>query len=107
MELFINTDIRASELVNLDIRDLPPKHGKNCIWVRDGKGKVSRSVDIPESLIKRLARFVKLHRKGARANSPLLVSEQGGRMIYRSVYSKKKRIGQQAGMGQGQRCQTG
>ena len=90
---------KNTELINLDIRDLPVKHGKHCIWVRDGKGKVSRSVDVPESLMKRLARFVKLYRKGARANSPLLVSEQGGRMIYRSVYSKIKRIGQQAGIG--------
>ncbi len=99
VELLVNTGIRASELVNLDIRDLPVKHGKDCIWVRDGKGKVSRSVDIPESLKKRLARFVKLYRKGARANSPLLVSEQGGRMIYRSVYSKIKRIGSQGDVG--------
>jgi site-specific recombinase XerC len=56
-------------------------------------------VDIPEKLSKRLERFVKLYRKRARANSPLLVSELGGRIIYRIIYAKIKRIGEQAGIG--------
>jgi integrase len=99
VELLVNTGLRASELCNLNIGDLPVKHGKDCIWVRDGKGKVSRTVDISEKLIKRIERFVKLYRKGARASSPLLVSERGDRIIYRSIYSKIKRIGEQAGIG--------
>ena len=99
VELLINTGLRASELCNLNIGDLPAKHGKDCIWVRDGKGKVSRTIDISEKLKKRLERFVKLYRKRAKAKSPLLVSEQGGRIIYRSIYAKIKRIGEQAGIG--------
>jgi len=99
IELFIGTGLRASELCDLNIGDLPVKHGKDCIWVRDGKGKVSRTVDISEKIKKRLERFIKLYRKGAKAKSPLLVSERGGRIIYRSVYAKVKRIGDQAGVG--------
>ena len=99
VEMFIGTGLRASELCDLNIGDLPIKHGKDCIWVRDGKGKVSRTVDISEKIKKRLERFLKLYRKGAKANSPLLVSERGGRIIYRSVYAKVKRIGEQAGIG--------
>jgi integrase len=99
VELLVNTGLRASELCNLNIGDLPVKHGKDCIWVRDSKGKVSRVVDISEKLKKRLERFVKLYRKGTKANSPLLVSERGKRIIYRSIYAKIKRIGQQAGIG--------
>lgn len=99
VEMFIGTGLRASELCDLNIGDLPVKHGKDCIWVRDGKGKVSRSVDISEKIKKRLERFLKLHRKGAKDKSPLLVSERGGRIIYRSVYAKVKRIGEQAGVG--------
>ena len=98
VEMFIGTGLRASELCDLNIGDLPVKHGKDCIWVRDGKGKVSRTVDISEKIKKRLERFLKLYRKGAKANSPLLVSERGGRIIYRSVYAKVKRIGEQAGV---------
>jgi site-specific recombinase XerC len=60
---------------------------------------VSRVVEISEKLKKRLERFVKLYRKGAKANSPLLVSERGKRIIYRSIYAKIKRIGKQAGIG--------
>jgi site-specific recombinase XerC len=97
--MFIGTGLRASELCDLDISDLPIKHGKDCIQVRDGKGKVSRSVDISEKIKKRLERFIKLYRKGAKDKSPLLVSERGGRIIYRSVYAKVKRIGEQAGVG--------
>ena len=99
VELLVNTGLRASELCNLNIGDLPVKHGKDCIWVRDGKGKVSRTVDISDKLEKRIERFVKLYRKGARAKSPLLVSERGDRIIYRSIYAKIKRIGEQAGIG--------
>ena len=99
VELLVNTGLRASELCNLNIGDLPIKHGKDCIWVRDSKGKVSRVVDISEKLKKRLERFVKLYRKRAKANSPLLVSERGKRIIYRSIYAKIKRIGEQAGTG--------
>jgi len=99
VELLVNTGVRASELCNLNIGDLPARHGKDCIWVRDGKGKVSRTVDISEKLKKRIERFVKLYRKRARANSALLVSELGGRIIYRSIYAKIKRIGEQAGIG--------
>jgi len=99
VELLVNTGLRASELCNLNIGDLPIKHGKDCIWVRDSKGKVSRVVDISEKLKKRLERFVKLYRKGVKVNSPLLVSERGKRIIYRSIYAKIKRIGQQAGIG--------
>ncbi len=99
IELLVNTGLRASELCNLNIGDLPIKHGKDCIWVRDSKGKVSRVVDISEKLKKRLERFVKLYRKRAKSNSPLLVSERGKRIIYRSIYAKIKRIGEQAGVG--------
>ena len=85
VELLANTGLRASELVNLDVRDLPMSHGKPAVWVRDGKGKVSRSVDIPGSIEKRLRRFVRLHRKRVRPKRPLLVNTHGKRVIYRTV----------------------
>ena len=98
VELLVNTGLRASELCDLNIADLPITHGKSSVWVRDGKGNVSRVIDISEKLQKRLERFVKLYRKGAGADDPLLVSEQGGRMQYRSVYGKIRSVGQKAGI---------
>ncbi len=99
VELLANTGLRASELCDLNIRDLPVTHDKPSVWVRDGEGKVTRTVDIPESLIKRLDRFVKLYRKGAKAKAPLLASAKGKRMIYRSVYEKMKKLGKKSGIG--------
>ena len=99
VELLCNTGLRAAELVALDIEDLPVAHGKESIWIRNGKGKVMRTVDIPESLKKRLERFVRLYRKGARKTSPLQASANGKRMIYRSIYEKCRKLGKQSGIG--------
>ena len=99
VELLINTGLRASELCSLNIGDLPTSHGKETIWIRDGKGNVTRTVDIPETMNKRLERFVKLYRKGAGSEDPLLVSSKGNRMIYRSIYEKIKKLGRQSGIG--------
>ncbi len=99
VELLANTGLRASELVALNIEDLPMSHGKPSIWVRDGKGKVMRSVDIPESLVERMVRFVRLYRKDAKPKTPLLASTNGKRMIYRSIYEKMKKLGKKSGIG--------
>ncbi len=99
VELLANTGLRASELCDLNIEDLPVSHGKDSIWIRDGKGKVTRTVDIPESLVKRLERFVKLYRKGSKPKEPLLASTNGKRMIYRSIYEKMKKLGKKSGIG--------
>jgi len=99
VEMLTNTGLRASEICKLNISDLPVTHGKNSVWIRDGKGKVTRTVDIPESLQKRLERFVRLYRKGAKHKDPLLVSTNGKRMIYRSIYEKIKKLGKQSGIG--------
>ena len=99
VELLVNTGIRASELVSLNIADLPVTHGKDGVWIRNGKGNVTRTVDIPDKLKKRLERFVKLYRKGAKSKNPLLVSTKGGRIIYRSIYEKIRKLGKQSGIG--------
>ena len=99
VELLANTGLRASELCQLNTEDLPISHGKNSVWIRDGKGKVTRTVDIPESLVKRLERFLKLYRKNAKPDEPLLASTGGKRMIYRSVYEKIKKLGKKCGIG--------
>ena len=99
VELLANTGLRASELCDLNIEDLPISHGKSSVWIRDGKGKVTRVVDIPESLVKRLERFVRLYRKVAKPKEPLLVSNKGKRLIYRTIYEKMKKLGNKAGIG--------
>ena len=99
VELLANTGMRASELCNLNIEDLPVSHGKDSVWIRDGKGKVTRTIDIPESLVKRLAHFIRLYRKDAKPEEPLLISTKGKRVIYRSIYEKIKKLGKKSGIG--------
>lgn len=98
VELLVNTGLRATELCNLNIADLPVSHGKNSVWVRNGKGNVERAVDISESLKNRIARYVKLYRKGSKPNSPLLLSEWGGRMSYQGLYYRVRGIGKRVGI---------
>lgn len=98
VELLVNTGLRASELCNLNIADLPMSHGKDSVWIRNGKGNVVRTVDINETLKKRIARYVKLYRKHSKPNSPLLLSEWGGRITYQGLYTRIKRIGERAGL---------
>lgn len=99
IELLLGSGLRASELCDLNIGDLPMSHGKDSIWVRDGKGNVARTVDIPEVLRDRLARYAKLYRKGAKPDEPLLVGAAGQRVIYRSIYEKIRKLGRLAGIG--------
>ncbi len=99
VELLVNGGLRAQELCNLNIGDLPQSHGKPVLWVRDGKGNVSRSIDVPDVLQQRLERFLRLYRKGANPENPLLVRSKGGRMIYRSIYEKIKKLGNNSGLG--------
>ncbi len=99
IELLVNTGIRASELCKLNIGDLPISHGKDGVWVRNGKGNVTRTVDINEALKNRIARYVKLYRKNAKPNSPLFLSEWKGRISYQGLYTRIKRIGEHAGIG--------
>jgi integrase/recombinase XerD len=99
VELLVNSGLRAGELCKLNIADLPVSHGKDGIWVRNGKGNVTRVVDISESLKKRIARFVRLYRKNTKPDSPLFLSEQKNRMSYHLLYFRIKRIGKRAGIG--------
>jgi site-specific recombinase XerD len=100
IELLVGTGLRASELCQLNIADLPVAHGKDSIWVRNGKGNVVRTVDINDKLTKRIARYVRLYRKNSKPNSPLLLSEwKGQRISYQGLYTRIKRIGERAGIG--------
>lgn len=99
VELILHTGLRASELCNLNIGDLPESHGENTIWVRDTTDNVARKVDIESETARSLNKFVKLYRLSAKLEDPLFVSERGGRLPYMSLYSKLKIIGQKAGIG--------
>jgi site-specific recombinase XerD len=98
IKLLDGTGIRANELCCLTIADLPCSHGKDAVYIRNGKGSVSRVVDISEKTAEYLSRFVKIHRKNATPADPLIINERGNRFSYRSLYSKISSIGQKCGI---------
>jgi len=99
VNLLLNSGLRAGELCQLQMRDLPHYHGKLVIDVREGKGFVQRSVQISSALADRIKVFVKRFRRGAKPRSYLFVNEQGGSLSYRSLYSRVGIIGRSAGVG--------
>ena len=96
--LFLNTGLRANELCSLRLRDLPVTHGKKMIFVRTGKGKTVRVVEVSDRFCKKLEGFIELYRKKAKPADYLFISERGTPIQYVSVYSKVTRIGKRAGI---------
>ena len=97
--LFLNTGLRAKELCDLRLRDLPVTHGKKMIFVRTGKRKTVRIVEISDRFCKKLEGFIELYRKKAKPADYLFINERGTPLQYISVYSKIKVIGKRAGIG--------
>jgi len=125
IETLLFTGMRAEELCSLQVRDLPLSHGKDVVYVRRGKGNVSRTIEISSDFAQKLTSFVKDYRKNAKPGSAVFVNERGyrrlrwkmqrpaksdgrmieenrsehsSRLIYRSLYSKVRIIGQKAGL---------
>ena len=98
IEILVNSGLRARELAGLTIGDLPMTHGKPCLWVRNGKGAIDRVVEIPQSLIKQLTRYIKLYRKKAEPTDPLFASRFGTPIHYRTLREKMVKLGKRAGM---------
>jgi integrase len=97
--LLLNAGIRAAELCNLAVGDLVTEQDASILRVRDASGNVSRAVEVTLEMAAYLHRFVELYRQDAKSNDPLLVNERGKRLAYISIFSKVKRIGRQAGVG--------
>lgn len=93
IETLLFSGLRAAELCGLQIRDLPCFHNKNIIYVRTGKGSVSRSVEIPGHFAQRLSDFVKGYRKNAKPVSPLFVCEAGYRKLNWTEHRRSKADG--------------
>jgi len=101
VDLLLNSGLRAAELCDLQLRDLPGYHGKSIIDVREGKGRIQRSIVISDVLTERLKKYIKLHRHAAKPKSYLFTNEQNrGRLSPASLRSKLRIIGFFANVGQ-------
>lgn len=97
--LLARAGLRTNEIRELKLEDLPAGHGERALWIRNAMGEVLRTVDISEDIAQLLTRFVRLYRKGAKKKDSLLETERGNPFGYMSLYSKVRRIGEEAGIG--------
>ncbi|MFH1716848.1 MAG: tyrosine-type recombinase/integrase [Planctomycetota bacterium] len=91
--LMAETELRASEVCNLKLKNLPAYHGRPVIEVESGKGQKPRTVGVSEWFTTWLTDYVNERYGSASPESWLFRSERGGRMKYNSVYAKVKRLG--------------
>ena len=126
IETLLGSGLRAAELCALEIRNLPCCHNKPVIYVRDGKGHVSRTIEISHALSQRLRRYVEQYRRGAKPGAAVFRSEAGyrklrwtqrrrakltdrvlelpraettSRLSYRALLARIRRVGRLAGLG--------
>jgi len=96
--LMAESGLRASELCNLKIKNLPSYHGKPMIEVECGKGQKPRTVYVSEWLAARFTGYVNRYLASASPESWLFRSERDGPIKYASIYAKIKRIGIKSGI---------
>lgn len=90
--------VRAQELCDLQMRDLPISGGPCVIYVRNGKGNVSAPVHVPGSLVKQIAEYVQTFRAGAPPESTLFEGRTGQPLLYQALYRKLRRLGDELGL---------
>jgi len=90
--------IRAQELCDLQMRDLPAPGGPCVIYVRDGKGNVSAPVHVPSSLVKQICDYLVVWRADAKPESTLFEGRTGEPMKYLVLYRKLRKIGEELGL---------
>jgi integrase len=94
----LHAGLRPQELCALRVADTPALHGQPELHVQAGPARSRRVVTIPQEIVGTFQRFVRLHRSGAKPGERLLLSERGTPFSYMSLYSKVRRIGQEAGV---------
>ena len=58
IDLLTCTGLRVSEAANIRCSDVRANYGESALFVRDGKGSKSRTVQIPDSLKRHLKQFI-------------------------------------------------
>ncbi len=80
IDLLTSTGLRVSEAANVRCGDLKAGYGESALFVRDGKGSKSRTVQIPDSLKKHFKQFITWKQSRGEATGPddyLFVGQRG------------------------------
>lgn len=95
-ELFYSSGLRLSELANLDLTDID--HGSQLVTVL-GKGRKTRTVPVGRLAAEAIAEWLTV-RSGNAGEQALFTSTRGARLSVRSIQSRLRQRGRQAGMPQ-------
>ncbi len=98
VHILAGSGLRASDICNLTLQDLPGFHKKPIIHVRDGKGNVSRTVQISDKLQDHIQAFIEEYRPDAKPTDPLIISKHGKPIAYRTIWLKIKALGKKLGI---------
>uniref|UniRef100_A0A7V6CCZ6 Integrase n=1 Tax=Thermodesulfobacterium geofontis TaxID=1295609 RepID=A0A7V6CCZ6_9BACT len=100
MITFLDTGIRLSELINLKLQDI--NFNKKSILIRDGKGGKDREVYMGRTLLKEMAKWIKM-----RGHFPyedrVFITRQGDPLNKRGIERVIERLAKKAGI-TGVRC---
>ena len=102
--VFVASGIRAQELCDLQLQDLPTHHNKHVLYVRDGKGSVSRTVDISQLLEHELSVYTNEFRFDKPPHAPLFANRNGDKYLYVTLRRKFREIGQAIGLPSSLHC---
>lgn len=97
--LGLQAGLRVSEIVNLELRDL--HLDRNVIYVRNGKGGKSRTVKIPDVLVRTLTQWVETirpHTTAAQVVVSTFPQHRGKRTSPRAVQDLFKKVMRRAGL---------
>lgn len=94
VDLLTCSGLRVSECANLRIKDLKISHGKSEIFVSDGKGGISGTVQIPVGLKKHLKSYLQWKKDRGEGIQPddFLFIGQRGKMTSQAIQQTVKRI---------------
>lgn len=103
--VMLHAGLRASEVVNLRLKDLE-ENGR--LWVRAGKGKKDRCLWINEEDLALLKRWIDIHSSSKLEPSSFLFTSLDGRhpLCPRWMRRMVKRIAQQAGISKDIHCHS-
>ena len=96
--LLIGSGLRASELCDLQVRDLGVYGGKSQIDVRRGKGAKARSVFIDPELAIRIRYYLTDKHGHSGQKQWFIRNSRGEKLTYDALYYRVKKIGRQIGI---------
>jgi integrase/recombinase XerD len=94
IDLLTSTGIRVAEAADLRCGDINAGYGQSSVYVRNGKGRKSRTIEVPESLKRHLKRFLswKITREEAIGYDDYVFQGQRGQWSAQAIQQVTKKF---------------